>query len=138
MLRRLTGTTLLAVLFTGAAAGAHHSFAVFFDDSKSIEIRGAVTEFRFTNPHAIIAITGARTSGGAPETWRAETNAVTLLRRRGWTATSLKPGDIVTIEGWPSRDGRNYIRVRRVVRADGVVLGAPPAGPGTDPSGEKK
>ena len=74
----------------------------------------------------------------AQETWRAETNAPTLLRRRGWTATSLKAGDMITIEGWPSRDGKNYIRMQRVLRADGTELGAPTSAPGTDPSGERK
>ena len=28
---------------------------------------------------------------------------MTLLRRRGWTAESLKIGEMVTIDGWPSR-----------------------------------
>ena len=53
-------------------------------------------------------------------------SAGALLRRRGWTAESLKIGDMVTIDGWPSRDGSRYLRVRRVVRSDGTVLGAPP------------
>ena len=136
MLGRLA-PAVLAIVTIGVPAAAHHSFAVFFDDTKSIEIRGTVTEFRFTNPHGIITITGGR-AGGPQETWRAETNAPTLLRRRGWTPTSLKPGDVITIEGWPSRDGKNYMRMRRVIRADRTVLGAPAAAPGTDPSGERK
>jgi hypothetical protein len=113
----------LLVLLTGGVSG-HHSFAVFFDETKSITVSGSVTAFRFTNPHAIIEMKG-NVPQGKPEVWRGETNAVTLLRRRGWTADSLKPGDAITIEGWPSRDGSNYIRVRRVVRADGTVLGVP-------------
>jgi Family of unknown function (DUF6152) len=138
MLSRLTVAVGLASTLASVTVAAHHSFAVFFDDTKNIEVRGAVTDFRFTNPHGVITITGARTSGGAPETWRAETNAPTILTRRGWSATSLKKGDVITIEGWPSRDGKNYIRMRRVVRADGTVLGAPAAAPGTDPTGEKR
>ena len=117
---------LTAALLTSlvAEAAAHHSFAVFFDEAKSVSVSGSVTEFRFTNPHAIIEIT-RKTPQGQIETWRAETNAVTLLRRRGWTADSLKVGEVVTIDGWPSRDGSRYLRVRRVVRSDGTVLGAP-------------
>jgi hypothetical protein len=137
VLSRISIAALVTALVITTTVGAHHSFAVFFDDTKRIEIRGAVTEFRFTNPHGIITITGGR-AGGPQETWRAETNAPTLLRRRGWTATSLKAGDMITIEGWPSRDGKNYIRMQRVLRADGTVLGAPTSAPGTDPSGERK
>ena len=118
----LLTAALLAILAQQAAA--HHSFAVFFDETKSVTVSGSVTAFRFTNPHAIIEIT-RKTPQGQLETWRGETNAVTLLRRRGWTAESLKIGETVTIDGWPSRDGSNYLRVRRVVRADGTVLGAP-------------
>lgn len=103
---------------------AHHSFAVFFDDAKSVTVSGSVTAFKFTNPHAIIELT-AKNAQGQSEQWRAETNAVTLLRRRGWTSESLKSGDAVTLEGWPARDGSRYMRVRRVVKADGTVLGAP-------------
>jgi hypothetical protein len=114
---------LLPILVQQAAA--HHSFAVFFDETKSVTVSGSVTAFRFTNPHAIIEIT-RKTPQGQIETWRGETNAVTLLRRRGWTAESLKAGETVTIDGWPARDGSNYMRIRRVVRADGTVLGAPP------------
>lgn len=122
MRNALLTTALLAIVVPQAAA--HHSFAVFFDDTKSVTVSGSVTHFRFTNPHAIIEIT-RKTPQGQIETWRAETNAVTLLRRRGWTADSLKVGETVTIDGWPSRDGSRYLRVRRVVRSDGTVLGAP-------------
>ena len=122
MRNALLTAALLTIVVTQAAA--HHSFAVFFDDTKSVSVSGSVTEFRFTNPHAIIEITRKTPQG--IETWRAETNAVTLLRRRGWTAESLKVGEMVTIDGWPSRDGSRYLRVRRVVRSDGTVLGAPP------------
>lgn len=137
MLTRTTGAGLLAFVLAAASVQAHHSFAVFFDDAGSIEIRGTVTEFRFTNPHGIITLTGG-VAGGRQETWRVETNAPTLLRRRGWTAESLKAGDVITVEGWPSRDGRNYVRMRRVIRADGTVLGTPAATAKTDPSGERR
>ena len=123
MRHMLLATALLPVLVQQAAA--HHSFAVFFDETKSVTVSGSVTAFRFTNPHAIIEIT-RKTPQGRIETWRGETNAVTLLRRRGWTAESLKAGETVTLDGWPARDGSNYMRIRRVVRADGTVLGAPP------------
>ena len=129
-------TTLVAMLVLGAGITAHHSFAVFFDDTKSITVTGAVTEFRFTNPHGVIAI--AVKKDGKEEIWRAETNAPTILTRRGWSKTSLKAGDVITIDGWPSRDGRPYMRMRTVKTADGRTLGTPAAAAGTDPSGERR
>ena len=114
----------LAALLGGSAVSAHHSFAVFFDDTKTIEITGNVTEFKFSNPHAIISL-DVKNKAGMIEEWKAETNAVTLLKRRGWTKDSLKPGEQVTVDGWPSRDGANYMRMRTIKKADGTVLGTP-------------
>jgi hypothetical protein len=121
---------------TGVAVSAHHSFAVFFDDTKVTELSGTVTSFRFTNPHGEIAMTVRR--DGREETWKIETNAPTLLRRRGWTRESLKAGDEIKVVGWLARDGRNYVRMRTVTRADGTVLGAPVVNQRTDPSGERR
>jgi hypothetical protein len=120
---------VLAILAVAAAAGTatvsgHHSFAVFFDDTRTIEITGSVTDFRFSNPHAIISL-DVKNKDGAMDAWKAETNAVTLLKRRGWTKDSLKPGEVVTVDGWPSRDGANYMRMRTIKKADGTVLGTP-------------
>jgi hypothetical protein len=115
---------VLIIVAAAAAASAHHSFAVFFDDQTIIQITGSVTDFHFTNPHAIISLT-VKNPNGQVESWRAETNAVTLLRRRGWTKDSLTIGETITIEGWRSRDGSNYMRMRTVKRADGTVLGTP-------------
>ena len=110
---------------------AHHSFAVFFDDTKNIEVTGTVTEFRFSNPHAIISLE-VKNKDGAVEAWKAETNAVTLLKRRGWTKDSVKPGEVVTVEGWPSRDGASYMRMRKLTKADGTVLGPAVTNPRAD------
>ena len=123
MAKALTSLALAALL-GGSAVSAHHSFAVFFDDTKTIEITGSVTEFRFSNPHAIISLE-VKNKAGATEEWKAETNAVTLLKRRGWTKDSVKPGEMVTINGWPSRDGANYMRMQTIKKADGTVLGTP-------------
>jgi hypothetical protein len=108
-----------------AAAPAHHSFAAFFDPDKSVTVTGTVTEFRFTNPHGMIAI-DVKKPGGGVEQWRAETNAPVVLVQRGWTRDSIKPGMIVTIDGWPSRDGRNYLRMRAVKDEHGKPIGTAP------------
>ena len=108
-------------------ASAHHSFAVFFDATKDISITGKVTAFRFTNPHGLVVLDVTDAQGRVRE-WRAETNSPAVLVRRGWTRDAIKPGDIVTIEGWPSRDGKPYIRLRRALRPDGSLVGTAPFG----------
>ncbi len=118
---------ILALFLTLAATTplrAHHSFAVFFEDAKQVKVTGTVQEFQFRNPHGVIklAVTDA---AGAQVTWKAETNSPSILERRGWTKDSLKAGDIITIEGWPARDGSRYLRMRVAHHADGSVIGVP-------------
>src|SRR5687767_13947715 len=117
----------LALACAAPAARAHHSFAVYFDASKEVTIRGKVTAFRFTNPHGLVVL-DVTDAQGQVRPWRAETNAPAVLVRRGWTRDAIKPGDIVTIEGWPARDGKPYMRLRRALRADGSLIGSAPFG----------
>ena len=120
----LTGLTIAAAAST---AQAHHSFAVYFDSSKDVTIKGKVTAFRFTNPHGTIVLDVADAQGRVRE-WRAETNAPVVLMRRGWTRSSIKAGEEITVDGWPSRDGKPYMRLRRALRADGSLIGTAPFG----------
>ena len=112
---------LVAALLGAAPADAHHSFAVHFVADRLITVRGTVDEFTFRNPHGVLMVT-AKSDDGAQQQWKIETNSPNILRRRGWTETSIKPGDAVTVEGYPARDGSNFMRVYRVTYADGREL----------------
>jgi hypothetical protein len=120
----LLAVILVAAMFMAAPLAAHHSFAVFFDDSRQVKVSGAVQEFQFRNPHGVIRML-VTDSTGAQVTWKAETNSPSILERRGWTRDSLKAGEVITIEGWPARDGSRYLRLRSAVRADGTPIGVP-------------
>ena len=114
-----------ALCLVPGLASAHHSFAVFFDPSQNVTITGKVKSFRFTNPHGTIVLDVTDAQGQVRE-WRAETNAPVVLQRRGWTRTSIKAGEEITITGWLSRDGKPYMRLRRAVHADGRLIGTAP------------
>jgi hypothetical protein len=109
-------------LLAAGAAGAHHSFAMF-DQSERVTLKGAVTAFEWTNPHAFIQISVAD-AAGKPENWSIELNSPNNLKRQGWSSTSLKPGDEVSLVMYPLRDmsdhkGGLFIQV---TKADGTVL----------------
>lgn len=112
---------LLAASFVAAPGRAHHSFAVHFVADRLITVRGTVDEFTFRNPHGVLLVTAAGEDGSAQQ-WKIETNSPNILRRRGWTESSIKAGDAVAIEGYPARDGSNFMRVYRVTFADGREL----------------
>lgn len=117
----------IALLFAASAttaAVAHHSFAVFFDPDRAVTVRGTVVDFQFRNPHGLIRIQTVD-ADGKESVWKAETNSPSILQRRGWAKDTLKAGEVITMEGWPARDGSNYLRLRAVKRADGTVVGRP-------------
>lgn len=120
---KLRGLALavLSAWFVAAPGRAHHSFAVHFVADRLITVRGTVDEFTFRNPHGVLLVTAAGEGGDAGQ-WKIETNSPNILRRRGWTESSIKAGDVVTIEGYPARDGSNFMRVYRVIYADGREL----------------
>jgi O-methyltransferase involved in polyketide biosynthesis len=116
--------TAIALLLAGVAAHAHHSFAVFFDADRTVSVRGTVVDFQFRNPHGLIRIK-TTDKDGKESVWKAETNSPSILERRGWARDTLKAGEVITMDGWPARDGSNYLRLRTVKRADGTLVGKP-------------
>lgn len=118
---RLSLALCLSLLAVCAAARAHHSFAVHFVPEGRVIIEGEVTEFRFRNPHGLIFLRTGDAEGAAAD-WRVETNSPSILRRRGWSADSIKAGDRVRIEGYPARDDSNFMRVYRIEFEDGREL----------------
>jgi hypothetical protein len=118
--KQILGATILAFLAM-ASATAHHSFAVHFVGDEIVSVEGVVTEFRFRNPHGIVRFVARDEHGDAIE-WQAETNSPNILRRRGWSESSISAGDQVVIEGYPSRDGSHFLRIYRVIYPDGHVL----------------
>ena len=127
MVRAVWKLAAAAALLTPLVASAHHSFAVFFDPSRNVSVTGKVKAFRFTNPHGLVVLEVTDAQGHVRE-WRAETNAPAVLVRRGWTRDAIKPGETITIEGWPSRDGKPYIRLSRALRPVGSLVGSAPFG----------
>lgn len=117
-----TLATCLALMVPGLPpAHAHHSFAVHFVSDNLVEVKGTVKEFRFSNPHGVLTFE-VMDANGQMETWRAETNSPSVLRRRGWTKDSLQPGEAITVLGFPARDDSNYMRISKVTFADGREL----------------
>ena len=112
---------ILLLLFSTQAVQAHHSFAVHFVSDRIISVKGVVTDFRFSNPHGLVYFT-VTDKAGDPQEWRAETNSPNILRRRGWSKDSIHNGDVITVEGYPTRDGTNYVRITRVLFEDGREL----------------
>jgi hypothetical protein len=113
----------VATLFLSVPVIAHHSFAMF-DQKKLVTLKGTVSEFQWTNPHAFIHIDVPDGSGGKLQ-WQVELNSPNNLKRQGWKSTSVKAGDEVTLVLNPLRDGKRGGLFVSVTLSDGTVLGDP-------------
>ena len=117
--------TALSALFVGlmliaSAAFAHHGTANY-DTSKAITVKGPVTDFQFINPHVLIFLDGKDESGKAQK-WQGELTSPNRLSRVGWTKSSIKLGDTITISGYPTKSGSPEIWIQKVVLAGGEEL----------------
>lgn len=126
------GGLLVAVnfLLMAVPAFAHHGTAEY-DNTKTISIQGTVTAFRYLNPHALIVMAVKEDNNQTSE-WIAESQSPNLLSRRGWSRSTLKPGDEVVLTGHPVKNGVHAMSVQKVVFADGREtpnMGLPPDSP---------
>jgi len=116
----------LAMLVATGAAFAHHSFAMF-DQTKTISLKGAVKELRWTNPHVFIQVL-VKNDKGAEDEWSIEMTSPEHLARTGWRPGTLKPGDSVTLNIHPLVDGDNGGQYLSGTGPAGPLVGsAPPA-----------
>ena len=126
MNRRIMGAGLLATALLSAPAFSHHS-NVAFEVTKVDTITGVVTNFQWSNPHTWLKVMVSDGKGGNVE-WGLEGRAPGVLLRAGWTKKSLAPGESVTVDYSPARDGPKTGLIARVTKADGTILpNAPPA-----------
>jgi hypothetical protein len=116
--------SLAAVMTTALAAPAmaHHSFAMF-DADKLVTLTGTVKELEWTNPHSWLRVMVENPQTHQMQQWSIELASVGQQARIGWTPTIVKPGDKVTIEINPLKDGARGGTLRLITLPDGTKLG---------------
>jgi hypothetical protein len=109
----------LIVLASGTAS-AHHSFAAF-DITSEKTISGTVKQVDWTNPHTWIWLNVENKQGGV-ETFGFEGMSPNYLARRGWSKSTLKPGDKISVSFRPMKDGSNGGMFMTAKRPTGEIL----------------
>jgi hypothetical protein len=100
-LKQLTLALGLSTFLTSALA--HHGYTAKFDPEQPISISGLVSHLDWSNPHAHIFMVAD--INGRQEKWYVEIESPVLLELNGWDATTLKPGDAISVSGYKARDG---------------------------------
>jgi len=104
-----------ATLLAGAMpVFAHHSFSAEFDAKQPITLTGTVTKIEWANPHDWFYI-DVKDESGKVTNWGLELGAPNALMRLGWSRNSLKPGDVITIEGTRAKDGSSVANARTIL-----------------------
>lgn len=120
--RRIAGPlACAAVLLFPAWVAAHHSVVAYYDTQRQLTLKGVVTKIEWTNPHAFVYI-DVRDEGGKVTSWSIETDSPNVLSRAGWSKSTLRPDDTITVTGFPAKKQHAALRLVTLELADGRRL----------------
>jgi hypothetical protein len=118
---RILRIALTVVFFSISIPVLAHHGGSEYDMTKIVTLRATVTELQYVNPHTLLLFTVKDDSGKAID-WTGELPSPNLLSRRGWSRSTLKSGDQVTIIGSPAKNGEKGMQVKKLVFPDGHEL----------------
>jgi len=99
---------------------AHHSTVAY--SLQSIVLKNAtMTKVMWAHPHIVLTFT-VKEASGVVSTWSTESGSPGSVARLGWNRNSVKPGDKVTIELFPAKNGAHVGRLKKVIFPDGREL----------------
>jgi hypothetical protein len=112
---------VVSLLIAAVPAIAHHSFASEYDADKVVKLKGKVTKFEWTNPHARFYVDVVDEKGNVTN-WNLELASPNVLKRNGWSSRVLNVGDVVTVEGSAAKDGSKMANAKLVTLPGGKKI----------------
>ena len=138
MKKTLIAATALALIAGISQLYAHHAFGAEFDPNLPLLLKGPVVKVEWINPHTWIHVE-VTNKDGKKEIWMVEGGTPNSLLRRGLKRDTLKPGQLVVVDGYQAKDRSNRANGRDVTLPDGQKFflgssgtGAPYDAPGKD------
>ncbi|MDX1405224.1 MAG: DUF6152 family protein [Woeseiaceae bacterium] len=125
-MKRIKAALLVSTAALTAAAStlalAHHS-VLHYDGKRTETISGIVTKARFGYPHSIYRIE-VKNDDGSTDEWVLSTEDPRDARRLGFEEEikNLKPGDEITVVGWPHQYIERELRGHQLIYPDGRTV----------------
>jgi hypothetical protein len=106
----------ITLLSVSGTAFAHHSFAVY-DHSRTVNVKGTVTKWQWSNPHAYLDI--EVNEAGTVKHYTLEGTSINMLQRTGWRSNMIKAGDEVKVVFAPLLSGQPAGLLLEITLANG-------------------
>lgn len=126
MRSKLSGvvTAVVAVLVAAAPSFAHHGFAVEFDATKCMDLKGTLSGLVWENPHAYLRM-DVKDASGKVQTWSLEMITPNALKRNGTTSQDFQTnmGKPISARACPTKAGGTPYRgtAEFIQLADGLI-----------------
>jgi len=121
MAKRLGIVAVTVGLFAFAVPLFAHHGTASFDTTKTLMLKGIVTEYVWSNPHVLVKMDVKDDSGNVTQ-WVVEAWNPVTQTARGWTKNSFKPGDEVIADVTPAKNDRTVGEFRGRIVVNGKVL----------------
>ena len=130
-MRRLLASLFATAVLAAAAPlsaplAAHHWFNASYESGAVIKLTGLVTRFDWKNPHAVFHLEVADDRSRRTTRWVMEMGSPNSLTHAGWSKSSLRVGERLTVEAIPARDGIPMGYPLSIVTETGRLLVAAP------------
>jgi len=94
---------IVAAVAVSVPSHAHHGNASY-DATKSVIVKGTVTDFIWANPHCFVKVDVKDESGNVVH-WVVESQNPVSMSQIGWSKDTFKRGDEVEIDAIPAKNG---------------------------------
>lgn len=119
----IAGLTAFSVILATSPAAAQ-AYLMYAAD-KEVVVQGMVTDFQYSNPHAVLEVMVPGPSGTTMQ-WEILMPSPIKLSRAGIAENALQPGDRVSVLAHPLKDGGAGGSLIEVKKQDGSLLSLNP------------
>jgi len=125
MKRFVVSLSLIVGLAFSITVFAHHGTNISYDHSRTLVLKGTVTEFRYANPHCQLYF-DVKDEKGEIQHWAGELTSPYNLAQGGWSRRrsekELQPGTELTITVWPAKAGTPAGVVTKITNSKGEQI----------------